>query len=302
MSNIWEVPFVVVDVETTGSDPKENRITEIACVKVVCGEIADEYSSLINPHQFIPPFISRMTGISNEMAFDAPEPLGVLKEIYNIISVPNTIFTAHNVNFDWNFVRHSLYRQQMNAPIVDKLCTLKLARKIISKNHKKNVGDLAKYFGIGMNNRHRALGDARATAMILLELLEIVSNEHGIDTVEELLLFQNKRTQNYKLSKKSYSRVESNLSLLPAGPGVYYFLNSDGNIIYVGKAKCLKDRVRSYFNDSSVSSRKIAELVNNIHDISWETTNNELSALILESKEIRRIKPMYNSAGKRNRK
>ncbi len=302
MSNIWEAPYAVVDVETTGSDPKENRITEIACVKVIDGEIADEYSSLINPHQFIPPFISRMTGITNEMAYNAPEPLGVLKEINSIISIPNTIFTAHNVNFDWNFVRYSLYRHKMNAPIVDMLCTLKLARKLVGRGYKKNVGDLARYFGIGMSNRHRALGDARATAMILLELLDIVSHEHSIDTIEELLVFQNKRIQNHMLSKKSYSRVESKLSSLPSGPGVYYFLNKNRNIIYVGKAKCLKDRIRSYFNDSSVASRKIAELVNNIYDITWETTSNELSALILESKEIKRIKPMYNSAGKRNRK
>ncbi len=302
MSNIWEAAFAVVDVETTGSDPKENRITEIACVKVIGGEIADEYSSLINPHQFIPPFIARMTGISNEMASIAPEPRGVLNEIFNILSVPKIIFTAHNVGFDWNFVRHSLYRQQMNAPIVEKLCTLKLARKLVGKGYKKNVGDLAKYFGIEMNNRHRALGDARATALILLELLEIVSHEHSIETAEELLLFQNKRVQNYKISKQSLPRIENKLGSLPAGPGVYYFLDKNGDIIYVGKAKCLTDKVGTFFNESSVTSRKIAELVNNIHDIKWETTSSELSAWILESREIKRINPKYNNAGKMDRK
>ncbi len=302
MSNIWEAAFAVVDVETTGSDPKENRITEIACVKVIGGEIADEYSSLINPHQFIPPFIARMTGISNAMASTAPEPRGVLDEIFNILSVPKIIFTAHNVGFDWNFVRHSLYRQQMNAPIVEKLCTLKLARKLVGKGYKKNVGDLAKYFGIEMNNRHRALGDARATALILLELLEIVSHEHGIETAEELLLFQDKRIQNYKISKQSLPRIEDKLTSLPTGPGVYYFLDKNGDIIYVGKAKCLKDKVGTFFNESSVTSRKIAELVNSIHDIKWETTNSELSAWILESREIKRINPKYNSADKMDMK
>jgi len=103
MRSIWETPFVVVDVETSGSNPESNRITEIACVTVNGGEIISEFSSLVNPHQYIPQFICQMTGISNEMAFNAPEMEEILPRLLEIFSMPGAVFVAHNEKFDWSF-------------------------------------------------------------------------------------------------------------------------------------------------------------------------------------------------------
>ncbi|MFY8160731.1 MAG: PolC-type DNA polymerase III [Candidatus Kapaibacteriota bacterium] len=205
MVSIWESPFLVVDVETNGSDPLKNRITEIACLKVQGGEIIEEYSSLVNPHQFIPPFISQMTGITNEMAFKAPEAKVVVPHLKRLMPDDKTIFVAHNVKFDWSFVRHTFMRENESLDELNQLCTYKLARKLLPNDMKKNVGALATFFNINMKNRHRAFDDAKATALILLELLEIAESEHGINSLHELLSFQNKRNNVYKFSKPNYN-------------------------------------------------------------------------------------------------
>lgn len=294
MISIWETPFVVVDVETTGSDPEKNRITDIACITVLGGSIISEFSSLVNPHQFIPPYIAKMTGISNDLAFTAPEASAVMPEIFGLLSRKDAVFVAHNARFDWSFVYHSLIRAGFSPPLLQQLCTLKLARRLLSKKDKKNVGFLANFFNIPVINRHRAYSDARATALILLELLDLTIREHNISTTDELLNLQNKPVRNFKPAPLAMKRVEKTLETLPDSPGVYYFYGRAGRILYVGKAKSLKERVRSYFNFASLTSKKISELIHSLYKIEYRVTETELEALILESKEIKRLKPMHN--------
>lgn len=299
MDSFWETPFIVVDVETTGSHAAKNRVTDIACVTVTGSEIVSEYHSLVNPHQFIPGFIVNMTGITNEMASLAPEPEEVFREIRNILSMPGAVFVAHNAVFDWSFVRESFKRAGYEPPDMPRLCSLKLARRLLPHSVKKGVGNLAKYFSIGIKNRHRAYGDARATAEILIELLDRAEQEHDIVTLKKLLKFQNKPVKNFQQPCKSYDKIEPQLKKLPDQPGVYYFYNGKKQLLYIGKAKSLKTRVRSYFNDKSITSGKIVELVKRIRKIEWQGTGSELAALLLESKEIKRHSPPYNSAQKR---
>ncbi len=299
MNSFWESSFIVVDVETTGSDPEKNRITDIACILVQGGEITDVYASLVNPHQFIPHFIANMTGITNEMAFNAPEAHEVFQEVSKIFNVPNPVFVAHNVNFDWSFVQRSFVREGLTPLEMPKLCTLKLARRILPKEDKKNVGALAEYYGITIKNRHRALGDAEATALILLELLEKIQEEHNITSIDDLLHFQNKPVKAYTLKEDSFAKHESVLDTLPDEPGVYYFFDKAGKNIYIGKAKSLRSRVQSYFRNGNLTSKKVVEMVKKIETITWECTGNELSALVFESREIKRVKPKYNVLEKR---
>lgn len=299
MISIWESPFLVVDVETNGSDPLKNRITEIACLKVQGGEIIEEFSSLVNPHQFIPPFISQMTGITNEMAFKAPEAKVVVPELKRLMPDDKTIFVAHNVKFDWSFVRHTFMRENESLDELQQLCTYKLSRKVLPADVKKNVGALAKYFNINIQNRHRAFDDAKATALILLELLEIVESEHGISSINELLLFQNKRNNVYKFSKPHYQKIENKIKTIPDSPGVYYYKDKTDDVIYVGKAKSLKKRINSYFNGKDNLSSRTAELLKTFNDIEWRVLESELHALIFESKEIKRLKPKFNVADKK---
>ncbi|MCX7737386.1 MAG: DEDD exonuclease domain-containing protein [Candidatus Kapabacteria bacterium] len=301
MKSIWEIPFIVVDVETTGGNPINERIIDIGCVTTVGGEIISTYSSLVNPHQFIPPFISKMTGISNEMVFNASEAEEVFNEVKTYFKQNDAVFVAHNAQFDWAFVLNTFLRCNLEPPELKRLCTLKLSRRLLKKNLKKNVGSLANYFNITVNGRHRALGDALATAQILIEMLDIAEREHNISTVEELLKFQNKKISNYKTPLNVFKRLEDQLQNLPDEPGVYYFLDKYKNILYIGKAKSLKDRVNSYFNNEPYTSRKISEMLKLSHFIVWETTGTELSALIKESSKIKEIKPPYNSLDKRDK-
>jgi len=299
MISIWECPFIVVDVETNGPDPLKNRITEIACLKVQGGVIIEEFASLVNPHQFIPQFISQMTGITNEMAFKAPEAVVVIPELKRLMPDDKTIFVAHNVKFDWSFVRHTFMREKEALDELNQLCTYKLAKKLLPNDIKKNVGALATYFNIKMQNRHRAFDDAKATALILLEMLEIVESEHHISSLQELLLFQNKRNNVYKFSKPNYQKVEEKVKSLPDVPGVYYYKNKSEEIIYVGKAKSLKKRINSYFTGKENISNKTSELLRTFENIEWTETESELHALLLESKEIKRLKPKFNVADKK---
>ncbi len=302
MKSIWEIPYIVVDVETTGSKAELNRITEVAGVKVIGGEISDTFNSLVNPHQFIPEFIQRMTGITNEMAAAAPEGSEVFPEFRKFLSVPEAVFVAHNVNFDWGFVSASFQREGINIPDLPRLCSLKLARRVLATSIKKGVGNLAKFFAVKVNGRHRALGDAAATAEILLELLEMAEQEHGVKTIDELLKFQHKSVKRYKQSAKIYNRVSPFLDKLPAEPGVYYFKNKNDDILYIGKAKSLNNRVKSYFSSGAISSKKIKDLTGRIHTIDWECTGTELAALLMESREIKRYQPPFNTVEKRYRK
>jgi len=301
MQSIWETPFIVVDVETSGFSPVLHRIIEIACITVIGGEVVSKFSSLVNPHQFIPPFIANMTGITNEIAFTAPEIEEIFPEVSRIFSRQDAVFAAHPVKFDWGFVSSFFTAAGSEPPKISKLCTLKLARRLLPKNQKKNVGALAQFFNIEIKDRHRAYDDALATAYVLIELLDKAANEHNISTLDELLLFQNKPIRNFKPATATFNRIKARLNELPSEPGVYNFLDKNGDLLYIGKAKSLKDRVRSYFYDETTTSKKISDMVKKIYDIRWECTGTELSALLLESRKIKGHKPPFNTADKKYR-
>lgn len=302
MNSFWDYKYVVTDVETTGSNSDKNRITEIACVVVQSGEIIHEYSSLVNPHQFIPPFISNLTGINNDMVYNAPEYGEILPKIQDILNQKNTVFVAHNVHFDWAFLQNAFWREKIHLPTLPQVCTLKIARALYPQDMKKNVGALAEYFNYPLKERHRALGDAKATALVLIEFLELLESDHGFQSLEEILHFQTKRKSNYKAKNTNYDIVKDKIDLLPQSAGIYYFKDQNDKIIYIGKSKNIRRRVNSYFTSGYTKSRKISELVKLIYDIDYIETNSELSALILEMREIKGHKPYFNRALKDNKK
>lgn len=302
MNSIWDIPFIVTDVETTGAHAVKNRIMEIACMVVQGGEIIERFSSLVNPHQFIPPFIAKMTGIDNAMVFTAPEPEQVMPRIYDILTMPNAVFVAHHVQFDWQFVSETFKRIGIPVPDMPLLCTYKLARRLLPQKVKKNVGDVANFFSISVENRHRAEGDADATAQFAIEFFHQLNEDFDIETIEELLQFQNKQLSYVRSNPTFIKRVSAYLEQLPDEPGIYKMLNEHSDVLYVGKAKSLRERVRSYFQQGSQHTEKIAKMVKAVHKIEWECTGSELSALLLESKEIKRIKPPFNTASKKLRR
>ncbi len=299
MSLLSEITFLVVDVETTGHDTKNNSIMDFAYIEVFDKEVIEEYESLVNPHQYIPPYISKMTGISGEMTFFAPDLNEVLLPKVAKFKGKNTAFVAHNVRFDWNFVKASYLRSGINLEELPLVCTLKLARKLLNKDIKKNVGGLASYFGIPMKRAHRAYDDAKATALVFIRLLEMLEEEYNIDNLEDLLKFQNANKKTKKVAEFNYKKIEDKIKALPNHSGVYYFKDKYGKIIYVGKAKNLKRRVSSYFGNGNLENRKIMKMLPNIQGFDYKETMSELGALLLEMKEIKHYKPKFNTLEKK---
>ncbi len=183
-----EATFVVVDVETTGMSPVQDRITEIAMMKVRNGVLIDEFSTLINPLMTIPAFITDLTGIDNVMVADAPAAREVVPYIAEFLE--NTIFVAHNAPFDWGFVSHTARRERNVELANPQLCTVRLSRKILPKLPSKSLGPVTKFLGIRIPDRHRASGDAYATALVLIKYLSYVRKRYALQSVADILRFQ----------------------------------------------------------------------------------------------------------------
>ena len=172
--------FAVVDIETTGSTPQSAGITEIAIVIHNGVEVTGKYVTLINPRHKIPPFIVNMTGISDAMVANAPLFEEVAPQIYNLLN--GRVFVAHNVSFDYSFVHYLLGRSgfEWSAP---KLCTIKLSRRVFPGLEKYGLGSLTRDLGIRIEGRHRAWGDAAATAQVLTMAIE----KEGMKPIHSLL-------------------------------------------------------------------------------------------------------------------
>lgn len=276
--------YAIVDIETTGGYAANHRITEIAIYHHDGMQQTGSYHTLINPGRSIPHYITGLTGISTEMLLDAPSFEEVAAEIH--AHLDGKVFVAHNAHFDYSFLKKEFEMAGLTWQ-AKKLCTVRLSRKIIPGLRSYSLGSLAESLGISITNRHRAGGDASATARIFDLLLRRDKDGYIAKTLKrnsgETILPPN-------LPKEEFDR-------LPAKPGVYYFHNSRGQVIYVGKAINIKKRIAGHFTgDAREWSR--SKIRNEIHHISYELTGNELIALILESQEIRRLWPKYNRAQK----
>ncbi len=277
--------FAIVDIETTGGFPEQHGMTEIAIVLHNGTEVEGRYETLINPHQPIPPYIANMTGISDKMVAAAPSFEEVAPHIFNLLK--DRIFVAHNVNFDYSFVKYHLQQagHQLN---VSKLCTIRLARKVFPGFRKYGLGHLCRELNITITNRHRAGGDAIATAQIL----DLVLQNNGMRLIKELL-----KRDNHNQTLPAHL-PETQVKDLPQLPGVYYFHDQKDKVIYVGKAKNLKKRVLSHFTGLD-TSKKRQELLRTVYRISHVECPTEFIASLFESVEIKRLWPTHNKSQKR---
>lgn len=176
--SLAEIPFVVVDVETTGGHPPGDRIIEIAAVRMRGRRIEGEWSTLVDPGRAIPGFVQRLTGIDGRMTAIAPPFEAVVDPFLDALG--GCPFVAHNATFDWRFVNAELLRVRGARLTNAKLCTVRLARRLLPHVRRRNLDALAHLFGVPVDGRHRALGDARATARILARLLD-VAEERGVE-------------------------------------------------------------------------------------------------------------------------
>ena len=276
--------YAIVDIETTGGHASANGITEIAIYVHDGSKVTRHFKTLINPGQKIPLYITALTGISNAMVAVAPSFEEKAQEIYDILS--ENIFIAHNVNFDFSFIKHQLKTcgYELN---VKKLCTVRLGRKIYPGLPSYSLGNLCRHLRINIEDRHRADGDAKATVILFEKLLQQGAGTH-IDAMLKKSSFEQWLPMH--LEKKQIQQ-------LPSLPGVYYFHNAKGKVIYVGKAINIRKRVSSHFTHND-SAKKRQHFLRHVHKITHTVCANELQALVLESTEIKRLWPKYNDSQK----
>jgi len=272
--------YAIIDIETTGGNATYNKVTEIAIVVFDGEKIIDRFETLINPERRIPPKISLLTGITNEMVQDAPTFPEVAKRIYEITE--NQVFVAHNVNFDYSFIKNEFVSLggEFNRK---KLCTVRLSRKIIPGLPSYSLGNLCSSLGICIENRHRAGGDADGTT----KLFEILLKRDKDNFIQHSL----KRTSRETLLPPNLPREQ--FDELPEDIGIYYFLDKKGTVVYVGKANNIKSRVVSHFSGTT-NTKTRQNFLNSIYGVTYEICGNELIALLLEAHEIKKHWPVYN--------
>ncbi|WP_293937748.1 exonuclease domain-containing protein [Sphingobacterium sp. UBA5996] len=277
--------YAIVDIETTGGHAKSSRITEVAIVIHDGNQVLERWETLVNPGKEIPNSIFALTGIDNDMVKDAPTFEEVAERIYAMLK--DRIFVAHNVNFDYSFIRFQLQESGFEWSAI-KLCTVRYARKIKPGLLSYSLGRLCDYLDIPIENRHRAGGDADATA-ILFAYLKVLDTEQ----IFQYMIKHKAIDQRFPphLNPLAYEQ-------LPSEAGVYYFHDKDGKVIYVGKAVNIKKRVLSHFTGNNIQAQR-QNFLKEIHHISYECCGTELIALLLECAEIKRFWPKYNRALKR---
>jgi DNA polymerase III subunit epsilon len=272
--------YAIVDIETTGGSPNTERITEIAIILYDGEKVIKEYSTLINPEREIPYYITSLTGITNEMVAKAPRFYEVAREIVELTE--DRIFVAHNASFDYSFIR-SEFKQLGYEFKRDRLCTVRLSRKLIPGLKSYSLGNLCDSLHIRIKNRHRASGDALATARLFDYLIRLEKSSKLFENMDETL---------FKGLHPDFDKKQ--LLSIPEETGVYYFLNEHNDIIYIGKSTNLHKRVLSHLSNNS--SQRSMHMKENIVTVSVDTTGSELVALLKESDEIKHYKPLYNRA------
>lgn len=270
--------YAIVDIETTGGSTKSSKITEIAIYKHDGNQIIDSFESLVNPEMEIPEFITRLTGIKNSMVTDAPKFYEIAKQIIEFTD--DCIFVAHNVGFDYGIIRHEfkLLGYDYRKP---HLCTVRASRYVIPGHESYSLGKLTRALGIVLNGRHRAGGDAEATAHLFTLLHQ--TDAKGLKTfVQEEV--------NPKILHPNLD-IDT-LEEIPNKPGIYKFYNDVNQLIYIGKSKHIKKRVDQHLKNNTTI--KGANMRQEIARIEFELTGSEIIALLYESEMIKKHQPIYN--------
>lgn len=275
--------YAVIDIETTGGNYRWGRITEIAIFIHNGKEVTEEFSTLINPKMPIPPFISQLTGITNEMVEDAPTFEEVAPTIAQLTR--DKVFVAHNSQFDYHFVRHEFRRmeQEYERPT---LCTVRLSRKLIPHQPSYSLGKLCDQLGIALQDRHRAGGDAAATVK-LLELL--ISEDHHKQLEANIIWKQPESAFNQYLQN---TRIED----LPQSPGILYLMGEEEEVLYIDSARNIRKRLISHLNNKG--GRATFNIRQKIKDVHFEETGTYLIAQLRAQEEVLRQKPSLNKAAK----
>jgi DNA polymerase III subunit epsilon len=280
--------FVVVDLETTGGSPAPGSIIEIGAYRVEAGRLTASFQSLARPLMPIPRFVEGLTSITNEMVLAAPPIEDVLPSFRDFLG--DAVMVAHNAQFDHAFLDYE-FRRVFGIGITNPLlCTIRLSRRLLPSLKRRRLDALAEHFGLSTEGRHRGLGDARMAAELLTIFLEMAP-KMGITRLDRILDWQHRGTSGRRLERHVPPEV---IAALPRTPGVYLMRNERGDLLYIGKAARLKDRVASYFNGGITLNAKTADLISHVHKIETIHESSPLEAALTEARMIRELKPPFN--------
>ncbi|WP_405498130.1 DEDD exonuclease domain-containing protein [Nocardia sp. NBC_00511] len=286
---LYDTTFVVVDLETTGTSPEGDAITEIGAVKVRGGEVLGEFATLVNPGIDIPPQIVHITGITTAMVLDAPRIEEVLPGFLEFAA--GSVLVAHNARFDTGFLKAAAARHETPWPAFQVVCTVQLARRVLPKEEAPSakLWYLAQLLGAETRPTHRALDDARATVDVLHALIGRVGNQ-GVHSLTELLDYLPEVTRRQRAKRVMAAD-------LPATPGVYLFRGPSDEVLYIGTAVNLRRRVRNYFTGSDTRPR-IREMVQLSTRVDHVECAHGLEAGVRELRLLLAHTPPYNRRSK----
>ena len=269
-----------VDVETTGLNALMGRVIEIGIIRVEDQKVVDEYSTLINPQTAVDPFILSMTGISSDQLENAPTFYDVSDRIRELLS--NSLFVAHNVLFDYGFIKREFERMEENFSS-KYCCSVKLSKNLYPRYKQHNLDVLIERFNFECKKRHRALDDAK----VIWDFYKLSLERFGENVLSKAFAKALKRPA------LPIGVTEEILDSLPEACGVYIFYNKDNVPLYIGKSKNIRDRALSHFSNSKKLGldMRIAQSINRIETIE---TAGELGALLLEATLVKKLQPLYN--------
>jgi DNA polymerase III epsilon subunit family exonuclease len=280
-----EAVYVVVDLETTGLRPGSSQICEIGAVKIAGFEVVDEFETLVDPRVPLGPAVSALTGLTNRQLRGAPPPASAVRDFLRFAG--DSVLVAHNARFDLAFLDRETERltgSRLAAPVVD---TVALARRLLSgRVPGASLAQLSYFFGTSVQPCHRALPDAQATAEVLLALIGL-AQERGAGTVSELVALAATRT------RRVFDKRELAYGA-PTRPGVYLFRDRNDEVLYVGRARNLRARLRSYFR-SERQRPQVEAALSAVERIEWRVLGSELEAALVELRLIEELRPPANA-------
>jgi DNA polymerase-3 subunit epsilon len=278
--DMFSEPVVYLDIETSGSSPAYSKIIEIGAIRVEGGVVVDELKTLVNPGGSLPYWITKLTGITDNDLIGAPYFDDIAYQLHQLLK--GAIFIAHNARFDYSYIKRQLADAGYTyAPKL--LCTVRLSRALYPAVKGHSLQKIIERHDIAVSARHRAYDDAKA----IKDFSELAFAEHGSQVFFEAV------SKQFKTQSLPPHMDEQDMQTVKNTPGVYVFEDEAGLPIYVGKSVSVRSRVLSHFNQDNKQSKEM-KISQNTHKLRVIETGNELDALLLESKMVKDLLPLYN--------
>jgi len=289
--DIDDVAFTVLDVETTGLDPRYEKVIEFAGYRIERGEIVDSFISFLNPERRLDPYIVSFTGIRDEDLEDAPLFEDVASKVMDLLT--DSVIVGHNIQFDVKFLEAEFLNAGYESFKPVTFCTLRGAKRLYPQLKSKRLEMVRDHLNIPPGVTHRAYSDAKATAEIFLKMAEKLRKDFQLSRLQDVLGFQYIPPRD--LSRKfpqSLAQTGFEIPAIPDLPGNYWFLDANENIIYIGKSKTLRKRLAQHLMDNAAGKSKL--ILGTAVRLCYETTSTEVMALVKEAQLIKKFKPKHN--------